>query len=271
MQPGLHIGTSGWSYKEDWKGIFYHPHSPMLQQYFSYFDTAEINSSFYSLPRPSVVERLRTGLPESKFFTAKLPKDVTHNCKLHLNGEGGAVLEKFFELMHILEPRLEALLIQLPPFDISTMGDLETFLASLDTSFRYAIEFRHESWLSSNTWNMLEKYQIAHCVVDEPKLQIDTRVTTDFSYIRWHGHGEDIWYKYRYSLEELEKWRPLLSEIHGQTDTILGYFNNHFFGYAPFNALQMLQLLEKSNPLQDEKLEKMKKAFSQRQTTLDFF
>ncbi|MBN2230330.1 MAG: DUF72 domain-containing protein, partial [Candidatus Thorarchaeota archaeon] len=154
---------------------------------------------------------------------------------------------------------------------IDSMGDLETFLSALDPSYRYAIEFRHESWLSSSVWNLLEKYKIAHCIVDEPKLAIEPRVTTDFSYIRWHGHGEDIWYRYRYRLEELETWIPIIHQIQEQTDSILGYFNNHFFGYAPFNALQMLQLLEMITPKQQLKLERMSKALSHQQATLDTF
>lgn len=242
-----------------------------MQQYFSYFDTAEINSSFYAIPSQKVVESLSTHIAPDKFFTAKIPKSVTHENRLQLIGEGESILNEFFERMKPLQSRIEALLIQLPPWEISSMGDLETFLSTLEPTYRYAIEFRHESWLTSNTWSLLETYNIAHCIVDEPRLPIDTRVTTDFSYIRWHGHGEDIWYKYRYSLEELESWKPHIGHILEQTDAVVGYFNNHFFGYAPFNALQMLQLLEMSTPQQDQKLQRMKKMLSRQQTTLDNF
>lgn len=267
----MFIGTSGWSYKDDWKRIFYHSITSMMQQYFSYFDTAEINSTFYSLPSQKVVETLRSNLSEGKFLTAKLPKSITHENRLQLSGEGASLLDEFFERIQPLESKIEALLIQLPPWDIISMGDLESFLSVLNSSYRYAIEFRHESWLTSKTWNLLDQYHIAHCVVDEPKLPIDTRVTTDFSYIRWHGHGTEIWYKYRYSLEELEKWKNPITDIKEQTDTILGYFNNHFFGYAPFNALQMLQILEMISPLQQQKLDRMREILSQEQTTLDTF
>ena len=91
------------------------------------------------------------------------------------------------------------------------MGDLETFLSFLDSSFRYAIEFRDESWLTNEVWNLLEDYGIANVIVDEPKLPIDLRITTDFSYIRWHGHGENPWFNYRFSIEELEPWVPRLA------------------------------------------------------------
>ncbi len=269
MKSGLHIGTSGWSYREDWKGIFYHSATSLLDQYLSYFDTAEINSTFYSLPKPSFIRHIVEGTKPEKFFTAKLPQAVTHDNRLATFGDGFAVLEAFFELMAPMKSRIAALLIQLPPWNIEKMNDLEQFLAALDTSYRYAIEFRHESWLIPRVWSLIEKYRIAHVIVDEPKLPINTRITTDFSYIRWHGHGTNPWYKYLYSQNELEQWIPRLRMLHDETDVILGYFNNHFFGYAPFNALQMLKMLDAINPKQEEKLERMNKSFASRQTILE--
>jgi len=271
MISGLHIGTSGWSYKDDWKNIFYHSPTSLLEQYLTYFDTAEINSTFYALPKPNFIRHLAEGIHPKKIFTAKIPQAVTHDNRLDLSGEGGNVLKEFFNLMAPMKSRLSTLLIQLPPWAIDKMSDLETFLSNLDESYRYAIEFRHESWLNSRVWTLIEEHQIAHVIVDEPKLPVNMRITTDFTYIRWHGHGTDIWYKYRYSLDELTEWVPRLQKLRDETDTILGYFNNHFFGYAPFNALQMLQLLEMITPAQEEKLYRMESQFSKKQTKLDQF
>ncbi|MDF1539478.1 MAG: DUF72 domain-containing protein [Candidatus Thorarchaeota archaeon] len=271
MISGLHLGTSGWSYKDDWKNIFYHSPASLLEQYLTYFDTAEINSTFYALPKPNFIRHLAERVNPTNTFTAKIPQAVTHDNRLDLSGEGGDILEEFFNVMAPLKSQLVALLIQLPPWAIDKMSDLETFLTNLDESYRYAIEFRHESWLTPKVWSLIESHQIAHVIVDEPKLPINTRITTDFVYIRWHGHGADIWYKYRYSLEELSEWAPRLQHLQNETDTIFGYFNNHFFGYAPFNALQMLQLLETITPVQEEKLHRMESQFSKTQTKLDQF
>ncbi len=271
MIKGLHIGTSGWSYPEDWKDVFYHKSATPLQQYLTYFDTAEINSSFYALPSPKFIKHLMSPVAEGKFFTAKLPKAVTHDNRLKLEGAGGVVLDEYFELFRPLRARLAALLIQLPPWNIEKMGDVETFLAALDPSFRYAIEFRDESWLVPRIWSLLEKYKIAHVIVDEPKLPINLQVTTDFSYIRWHGHGTNPWFYYRYSIEELEAWLPRLDSLKGETDTILGYFNNHFEAYSPLNAFQMLQLLDMANQKQITKLERMLSKLSVDQTHLSDF
>ncbi len=94
MRKGLHIGTSGWSYidKTGWLDVFYHSRKSLLKQYLAVFQTAEINSTFYSLPRPTFVKHLTT-LKGDKFFTAKIPRKVTHDHRLELKGEGGRGLE----------------------------------------------------------------------------------------------------------------------------------------------------------------------------------
>jgi uncharacterized protein YecE (DUF72 family) len=270
MKKGLHIGTSGWSYEKDWKGSFYTTGGSMLKHYLSYFQTAEVNSTFYALPKPNFIRHL-SSLDESVFFTAKLPKKVTHDNRLKLAGEGGEILTEFFRLLKPISDRVPVLLIQLPPWDISTMGDLETFLSILDPSFRYAIEFRDHSWLTNEVWNLLEDYGIANVIVDEPKLPIDLRITADFSYIRWHGHGQNPWFNYRFSVEELEAWVPRLKQVTDSVESTFGYFNNHFAGNAPLNALQMLSLLGNINPRQERKLESMLEAASIQQTSLDEF
>jgi uncharacterized protein YecE (DUF72 family) len=270
MRTGLHIGTSGWSYREDWKDVFYTSSSSLLQQYLQYFETAEINSTFYALPRENFVRHLLSVTP-SVFFTAKLPKKVTHDHRLDLTGEGGDELQKYFDLLRPAAHRVPVLLIQLPPWNIDKMADLESFFNGLDSTFRYAIEFRDESWLKPTVWALLEKYNVAHVIVDEPKLPINLRITTNFSYIRWHGHGEKPWYKYRYSEDELKEWIPRLEQVSAESESVLGYFNNHFFGHAPLNALQLLTILKRSSPAQIRKMEQMIKSTSTHQTTLDDF
>ncbi len=271
MRSGLFIGTSGWSYREDWRGIFYDPGAPMLAQYFLYFDTVEINSTFYGQPRRQFIDHLTHSVGPDKFFTVKMPRMVTHEGRLDVHGDASRHLEEFLALLHPLAPKVEAVLIQLPPWDIDQMADLEAFLSGLDRTFRYAIEFRHESWLVPKTWRLLEDYDIAYVVVDQPLLPVDLRVTTDFSYVRWHGHGARPWYDYRYSLEELSAWVPRLRQLQDEVPLLLGYFNNHFRGNAPLNALQMLNLLSSLEGRHAAKLQRMIRAASVVQMSLSDF
>jgi uncharacterized protein YecE (DUF72 family) len=256
MRKGLHIGTSGWSYSKDWKDVFYTTGTSMLQQYLNYFDTAEINSTFYALPKPVFIKHL-SKIDRKKFFTAKLPKKVTHDHRLDLSGNAAHVLDEFYHLFEPISDRVDVLLIQLPPWELSKMSDLEGFLTQLRTPYRYAIEFRHRSWLIDSVRNLLEKYDIANVIVDEPLLPIDLRITTDFSYIRWHGHNKNLWYNYRFSMDELRNWTPRIQQLESQVGSIYGYFNNHFAGNAPLNALQLLSLLGTITPHQERKMLKM--------------
>ncbi len=271
MRRGVHIGCSGWSYEKDWMDVFYSSKESLLQQYLAVFDTTEINSTFYSLPQQKFIRYLAESISSDKFFTVKIPKKVTHDSRLRLTDESREVLARFFQLLRPIHDRIEALLIQLPPWNINTMGDLETFLSYLDTNFRYAIEFRHESWLHQQIWELLENYQIAYVIVDEPRLPVNIRVTADFTYVRWHGHGQDLWYNYLYSVDELRPWVGWLRELSDLVDTTLGYFNNHLFGNAPLNALQMLDLLGKINARQRIKLELILQKKRLVQTSLDDF
>lgn len=56
------VGTSGWSYPRGegtWKGHFYPPGtSNELAYYSSFFNTVEINSSFYRPPDPKTSKKL---------------------------------------------------------------------------------------------------------------------------------------------------------------------------------------------------------------------
>jgi uncharacterized protein YecE (DUF72 family) len=95
----------------------------------------------------------------------------------------------------------------------------------------------------TRTFELLEKYQVAYTNVDEPLLPPEMHLTADFSYFRWHGHGENIWFDYRYSKEELEPWVPKVEDTAGKVKKVYGYCNNHYHGYAPENCLHLIERL----------------------------
>jgi hypothetical protein len=82
-------------------------------------------------------------------------------------------------------------------------------------------------------------------------------VTSSLAYVRWHGRGSSLWFNYRYSNEQLQEWVPKIKEVTEKADRILGYFNNHFHGYAPENCLQIMQMLGIQTPRGSEALNKM--------------
>jgi uncharacterized protein YecE (DUF72 family) len=241
----IRLGTSGWSYR-DWIGPFYEEkEKSMLQAYVKVFNTVEIDSTFYRYPSKGTVMGWARYSPESFVYTAKLPQLITHEKKLDLTRGVEEDLGKFIELIEpiSLTGKLGCLLIQLPPgFDYRPV-ELEDFFKILPTHVKFAIEFRHSSWMRQETWSLLEKYNVAYAIVDEPLLPPEVHFTSSLAYFRWHGRGTRPWYNYQYDTEELEPWVPKIRQAAEKVKTVYGYFNNHFHGYAVENCLQVLEML----------------------------
>ena len=254
----LLVGTSGWSYKE-WVGPFYEKKTGMFSHYKKYFDTTEINSTFYSYPSEGMIMGLLRNAPPGFVFSAKLPKLITHDKWLNPDEDIENDTHRFLALIRPLAEHLGPILIQLrPKFNFEKhIGDLETYLDFIPKNYEWAIEFRHESWLREETFDVLRKYNVAYVVVDEPLLPPEVHTTADFSYIRWHGHGEKLWYDYDYSEEQLENWVPKVKDITSSVRRTYGYFNNHFNANAVKNAVEMLELLGQATPEQKITLEKI--------------
>lgn len=251
----LIFGTSGWDYK-DWIGPFYERRERKFSFYNIFFQTAEINSTFYRLPTRAMVYGWYRYSPENFIFSAKLPKTCTHEKRLNPDLKVKTDLLQFLELMDPLRlnHKLGAILIQLPPSFTYERDheNLEAFLDMLPDNFEFAIEFRNHSWIKEEIWELLTNHNVAYTIVDEPLLPPEVKVTADFSYIRWHGHGERIWYDYHYNKEELADWIPKIKEISKKNDKIYGYFNNHYHGYAVENCVQILEMLDSANSKQIE-------------------
>ena len=243
----LFIGTSGWSYNE-WAGVFY-PNSSTnkLSFYSNVYGTAEVDSSFYAFPSKGLVLGWARYTPENFVFAVKLPQLLTHEKKLDPSKGVEADLVRFLGLLRplIASGKLGPVLIQLPP-SYSFQSDFEKlkgFLGRIPEDVRFAVEFRHPSWLRDEVWSLLRGNNVANVIVDEPLLPPDTVVTADFAFIRWHGRGTRPWYNYRYSDRELEVWVPKVKDVASRAKQTYGYFNNHFKGFAVENSLKMMEKL----------------------------
>lgn len=248
MSSNILLGTCGWSYKE-WEGNFYQKGTgeSKLRAYSHVFKTAEIDSTFYRNPTKGTVMGWLKYSPSDFTFTAKLPQVITHDKVLGLRKDVKADLTEFLDLMRPLQHggKLGCLLIQLPPKYAYNPDNLEAFFEMLDPTFCYAVEFRNPSWLvpETETLKLLKQYHVAYTIVDEPLLPPEVHLTADFAYFRWHGHGEKIWFDYRYKNKELDAWVPKVQDTACKVKKVYGYFNNHYHGYAPENCLQLLERL----------------------------
>lgn len=145
-----HLGLPIWGMKE-WVGHLYRRGSKpgtFLGQFADVWNAVEGNSTFYSLPPSSTVEKWRDATPKAFSFCFKLPRSITHERRLE-NAEGETL--EFVERMAPLGPRLGPHMIQLPPsFGPDRMDVLDRFLDFLPHGTRFAVELRHPGFYAPN-------------------------------------------------------------------------------------------------------------------------
>ncbi len=245
-EPGLYLGTSGWSYA-DWEGTVYPagiPAGSRLAEYVKGYATVEIDSTFYGTPRRSTVQRWREVAPDGFLFAAKFPQEVTHESNL-VGSEAEA--ERFVGTMAELGDKLGPLLLQLPPsFDVGGMGVLEDFLKRLPEGFRYAVEVRHRSWLGSDFPELLRERGAALTLIDYPRMPRMEGATADFSYIRWLGDRREFPAGHTHLKKErdddLRWWSDIVGRCLEEGNTVFAYANNHYQNHSPSTLERFLEV-----------------------------
>ena len=241
----LFVGTSGWSYKH-WLGVLYAEglaQRKWLERYAEVFPTVELNVTYYRIPKASVFEGWRKRTPGGFRFAVKTNKQITHKKRLVDCGE---VLDWFLEDSSALGAKFGPLLVQLPPSFKKDASVLDGFLRELrkhprGRRRRVAIEFRDESWLTDEVFEILRKRRAAVCFADHPKCGPTDPATADFIYVRRHGPGG----RYRANYPE-EMLRPDATLIGGHLKAgrdAFVYFNNDIEGHAVRNAARLTQIL----------------------------
>ena len=237
----IRIGTSGWHYKH-WIGNFYPAGtslSKLLAHYCKYFDTVELNNSFYHLPKTPALESWRDSTPEGFCFAAKGSRFLTHMKKLK---DPEQALDRFFSCIDILQHKLGPILFQLPPNWELDSDRLETFIAHLPREHHYAFEFRNSTWSVPQTYALLRRHNVANCIFDLAGTQSPVEVTADFSYIRLHGPGGK--YQGSYTDQAVSKWADRIRKWWRDLRAVYIYFDNDQAGYAAQNALTLKRLLD---------------------------
>lgn len=247
MSARIWVGTSGWHY-DDWRGRFYPealPSGGWLGFYAREFRTAEINNSFYRLPKRETWEKWRETVPGDFRFAVKAHRLITHQKKLK---DGSGYLENFLEHAGLLGERLGPVLFQLPGTWHANRERLAGFVDRLpEPGARYVFEFRHESWLAEEILDILRSRNIAFCCFDMPGLSWPVLATADFAYVRFHGAGQ-VKYAGRYHGNTLKRWARLLQNLAQDVDELFIYFNNDLRAHAVENARTMADLLAVAGP-----------------------
>jgi uncharacterized protein YecE (DUF72 family) len=195
---GLYVGTSGYSYKP-WQGTFYPENLPVRQRlryYGERFRAVEINSTFYGMPRASVLAGWTGAVPAGFQFVLKAPRQITHERKLE---NAGDLVSHLLEVAGALTEHQGPWLFQLPPTWKKDVTRLRAFLALLPRQLRAAFEFRHASWFDNEVFGLLRDHRAALCVADaDGDLEVPFEATTDWGYLRLRRPD--------YGDEELREW-----------------------------------------------------------------
>ncbi|MGB7848566.1 MAG: DUF72 domain-containing protein [Candidatus Acidiferrum sp.] len=263
-QHRLRIGPAGWSYS-DWSGYVYPSHRPKGFHEAAYlagfFDTIEINTSFYQPLRPDHaalwVERVATN--PAFLFTAKLWQKFSHDPSATKEDE--RAVRAGFDVLRKAE-RLGAVLLQFP-FSFHCTRETVAYLTAVLHRFAdypLVVELRHSSWQTQETLALLHEHQAGFCNIDQPiigrSLEPSAEATSLVGYVRLHGRRYDTWfsddpaapaherYNYLYSSEELDPWVSRIRSINTHTRDTFVVTNNHYQGKAVVNALQLISILK---------------------------
>ena len=236
------VGTSGWSYKH-WRGVFYPEGlapNRWLAYYSNYFDSVEINMTFYRTPNERTIQGWLSRSAESFIFTIKASRFITHVRRLEGIEES---VGKLYSLAAAFREKARCILFQLPPSfhrNDDAMQKVDALLRLLDRRYDHAIEFRHGSWWCDECYELLRN-RAAFCSVEGFDMPSDLVSTNEVLYLRLHGGRYDS----LYTDDELRRYADSIQSITADRGIrrIYIYFNNDRNGYAVQNAMTLRKLL----------------------------
>ncbi len=265
----VRIGTCSWADEglvKRWYPRGVTSPAARLAYYAERFDTVEVDSPFYALPRPETAARWAERTPPGFVFHAKASGEMTG----HRPGELEESFRLFREALEPLEAsgKLRGVLLQYPSRFVKSREALEELAAvrALLEPLVPLIEFRHRSWMTederSDTLSFLERHGLAYVSVDSPRTRASNvlppiaAATHPVAYVRFHGRNWKTWnartrtsgerFDWLYSAEELGEWVEPLAGLAREADEVYALFNNNRGDYAPRSAAVLRGLLDEA-------------------------
>lgn len=265
-QPIL-CGTTAWSFK-DWVGSIYPVGTESrdyLQYYAKHYPIVEVDSSFYAVPRVSVVERWGQVTPDAFRFSLKVPREVTHERVLVDCEE---VMEAFLSAIEPLGEKLLCVLLQFGYFNRQKFSSpkgfyerLDGFLGQYASRVPMVCEIRNKWWLKAEYFEILRRHKVAAALIEQswmPGIDLvagkHPALTADFAYVRLLGDRQGIeeitttWDQVVIDRgEDLARVATTLREI-AKTTAVYTFVNNHYAGYAPQTIRELRAELDADAP-----------------------
>ncbi len=181
----IYAGTSGWAYAA-WKPAFYPAKlaaAKFLQYYATRLNSVEVNMTFRRHPTEKLLAGWSATVPDGFQFAIKAHQSITHFARLR--GAAGATVDFLASLAPLRDAKkLGPVLFQLPPDLKCDLPRLKEFVDALPQGFRAAMEFRHETWFVSQTYELLREKNVALCLAESDDRETPEVSTADFSYFR---------------------------------------------------------------------------------------
>jgi uncharacterized protein YecE (DUF72 family) len=260
----IRFGPAGWSYT-DWSGVVYPEPQPKgfdpLVFLSRYFDTIEVNSTFYRPPRPEIPPRWARRVSENPNFkfTTKLWQRFTHER------DEAWTVEDVDAVRAGLDPlaergRLGAVLVQFPWSFKATPNSLDWLsdVVAAFSDFPLVVEVRHASWNRPEFYSWLSEHGVGFVNIDQPlfdrSIGPSAQAVGRVGYVRLHGRNYEDWfredagrdarYNYLYDREELTPWVERIRELAegGRVEDVYVVTNNHFRGQAAANAIMLASM-----------------------------
>ncbi len=230
----LYVGTSGWAYPT-WKPDFYPAklaQAKFLQHYSTQLNTVEVNFTFRQLVKDTTVQKWIEQTPAGFRFGVKAHQVITHIKRLKKTEE---FVPRFLATIEPLAHagKMGPVLFQLPPNMKADLAVLEEFLTTLPKGVQSAFEFRHESWLNDDVFNLLKAHNRALCVAETEERVTPDVVTADFGYYRYR--------KPTYTGEERKAMTGRLKEHLAAGRDVYAYFKHE---ETPEGALYAVEVLK---------------------------
>jgi uncharacterized protein YecE (DUF72 family) len=248
LSHNIRVGPAGWSYP-DWSGYVYpsprpkgfHPATYLAQ----FFDTIEINTSFYAPLRPEHARQWldRVSANPRFLFTAKLWQKFTHDAFSRESGSPESTsatrassnsaqvqqalaalaqpadvdaVRAGFDVLHQAD-KLGAVLLQFP-FSFHRTSEATAYLSALLERFAaypLSVEVRHASWNHPEVFALLREHRAAFCNIDQPiigrSLEPSAESTSPIGYVRLHGRRYDAWFSDDATIPSHERYNYLYS------------------------------------------------------------
>ena len=276
MGGRVRVGISGWRYPA-WRGDFY-PKGLAQRRELAYaasrLTSIEINGSFYSLQRPTSYAAWRADATAARadfVFALKGPRYVTHLKRLK---DVEVPLANFFASgVLALGPALGPILWQLPEtlrFDAAVLDD---FLGRLPRTTSEAADLasRHDDkvpddralttaegddvcttpWSSAARRSRHPRRPTYSAGTASPRCYADTagrwpRVDQDTGPVRYvRLHGDQELYASGYTERALDEWAERCRGWADGGQDVFVYFDNDMKGYAPRDAMRLIERLGK--------------------------